>query len=472
MHSLKVQQNNSCRVAISFGWTVPQLFAGKSVTRRRWKDSYGQQFIKRWRRGITTYIALDKNWRQGGKQIGWITLTSCPYKERLCEMRYEDVAAEGFPELTRDEFIERFFNGDDQQEVWVVRFRFTPLFEENCSAGIVPNLNLALDTEDVNSSPGGKSCSTGIGANLDIALDTENVNSSPGGKSCSTGIARNLDIALDTENAFRLPVRKSCSTGISANLDDIKVSQTELKTGAIHSLQIGTRVCHKKSPGQVGTVIKAVVGSTRYFINWDAGSTSAVEGRNLSTILVVQGDCRKLLTTDPDYLLEDDGQLTIFSEDEPPYRDDFASEAAYLEARAKWELQYPKLAEAKKQSRSELQPIPVEQKVDIPVVQHSQVETVKAPKTRNTKPGRGNKPRQVKCNVTRNSSLGKSANTYWVYKFSFKVDGKYYNRSCSIPKEKVKRVIEMWESQQYSWIDIVEYIGKNPDKIVEKARGK
>ena len=30
----------------------------------------------------------------------------------------------------------------------------------------------------------------------------------------------------------------------------------------------------------------------------------------------------------------------------------------------------------------------------------------------------------------------------------------------------------MWESQQYSWQDIVEYIGKNPDKIVEKARGK
>lgn len=73
-------QNNSCRVAISFGWTTPQLFEGKSVTRRRWKDSYAQQFINRWQRGINTYIALDKSWRWGGKQIGTITLTCCPYK--------------------------------------------------------------------------------------------------------------------------------------------------------------------------------------------------------------------------------------------------------------------------------------------------------------------------------------------------------------------------------------------------------
>ena len=348
MHSLKVQQNNSCRVALSFGWTVPQLFAGKSVTRRCWKDSYGQQFIKRWQRGITTYIALDKNWRQGGKQIGWITLTVAPYKERLCEMRYEDVAAEGFPELTRDEFIERFFNGDDQQQVWVIRFRFTPLSEENCSAGIARNLDIAINTENFDSNLGGKSCSAGIAENLDIALDTENVFNSSLEKSCSAGIVSNLDIAIDTENDFRHPVGKGCS---------------------------------------------------------------ALEGKKPCEIAV-------------------------------------------------------------KPSGSELQPIPAEQKIHILAEQHSQAETIKPCKTRDTKPGRGSRPKQTKCNVKRNGQQSKSANIYWLYQFYFKVDGKYYNRSCSIPKEKVKRVIEMWESQQYSWQDIVEYIGKNPDKIVEKARGK
>ena len=78
----------------------------------------------------------------------------------------------------------------------------------------------------------------------------------------------------------------------------------------------------------------------------------------------------------------------------------------------------------------------------------------------------------MNCNVKRNGSQGKNPNTYWVYKFSFKVDGQYYNRSCSIPKEKVNPVMEMWESQQYSWQDIVEFIGKNPGKIIDKVRGK
>jgi hypothetical protein len=219
MHCLKLQQNNSCRVAISFGWTVPQLFAGKSVTRRCWKDSYGQQFIKRWRRGITTYIALDKNWRQGGKQIGWITLTVAPYKERLCKMPQSDMAAEGFPELTQQEFTERFFKGDDQQEVWVIRFRFTPLAEESCSAGIAQNPDIDKNTEDINSSQGGKSCSALGSRNLDIADNTESVSNLLSGKSCSAGIAQNLDIASDTENASSSSLDKDCSAGIVPNLD-------------------------------------------------------------------------------------------------------------------------------------------------------------------------------------------------------------------------------------------------------------
>jgi hypothetical protein len=296
---------------------------------------------------------------------------------------------------------------------------------------------------DYNVTPGEESCSTGIVSKLDIERDTEDVNSSPGGNSCSTGISGNA-------------VRTQLSL-----------------IGNEQSLwEPGDRICHKKSPSQVGSIIKAVEGSTRYHVRWDVGSTSAVEGRNLTVIPVEQGDYRKLLTTDPDYLSEVDGQLTIFSEDEPPEPDDFENEAAYLRAWKRWELQYPQLAEAVRQAESELQIFGVEQKADIPVEQPSQAETIKVPKTRNTKPGRGSRPRQVKCNVTRNHSKSKSANTYWVYSFSFKVDGKYYDRSVSVPQEKVNQVIELWESKQYYWRDIVEFIGKNPERIIDNVRDK
>lgn len=168
------------------------------------------------------------------------------------------------------------------------------------------------------------------------------------------------------------------------------------------------------------------------------------------------------LITEPDYKPEKDGQFTIFPEDEPPDPDDFETKEDYLAAWVEWESQYPELAEAI--ARRETETIPAEQK--------PQTETIKPPKTRNTKPGRGSRPKQVSCNVKRNGSKDKSPNSYWLYQFSFKVEGRYYNRSCSIPSLKVEQVIWMWESKQYSWRDIVDFIGKNPDKIIEKVRDK
>lgn len=402
-------QNNSCRIAISFGYTTPQLFEGKSVTRRCWKDSYAQQFIKRWQCGITTYIALDKDRRWGGKQIGWITLTCCPIKQRLSEMPLSDLAAEGFPELNAQEFIQRFFKGDRTKEVWVIWFKFTPELEDSCSARISSN----QDAE----------------GNVDNGCSA--IGRSPGGENCSARISSN-------------PVS----------------TQLSLVGNERFFWEVGDRICHRKDPNRTGTVVKPVKGSTRFFIAWDAGSSSAVEGRNL--IRAEQKPHQNLLTVDPDYFSEENGQLTIFTNDEPPDPDDFKSLDEFEQAWKCWELQYPELAEAI--ATRETQTIPAEQKPPI--------ETVKTPKTRNTKPGRGSRPKQVNCNVKRNDSKGKSPNSYWVYQFSFKVDGKYFNRSCSIPKEKVNRVIEMWESKQYSWREIVEYIGKNPDKIIEKAGGE
>ncbi|MGB7520371.1 MAG: hypothetical protein WA896_12135 [Spirulinaceae cyanobacterium] len=42
-------------------------------------------------------------------------------------MPESDVAAEGFPELTNQEFIERCFDGESDRDVWVIRFVFEPL---------------------------------------------------------------------------------------------------------------------------------------------------------------------------------------------------------------------------------------------------------------------------------------------------------------------------------------------------------
>jgi hypothetical protein len=540
MHCLKLKQNNSCRIAISFGWTVPQLFAGKSVTRRCWKDSYGQQFIKRWQRGITTYIALDKNWRQGRKQIGWITLTCCPYKERLSEMLRLDVAAEGFPELTPQEFIQRFFKGDDQQQVWVVRFRFTPLSEESCTTGIVSKLDIEKNTEDVSNSPGGNDCSSGafvkrlpsgrtpvispeerlrqrnhssdahqetLGSrNLDIAIDTDNINSNPSGKNCSTRISRNLDIAIDTENTYSFP--ESCSTRISRNLD------IAIDTESVNS-NPGGKSCSAGIAGNLDIADNTENVSTFFGKDCSAGivpnldiadnteniSNSSVEKscsagivQNLHIALDIENvdsfsirkDCSALGGEKPCEIAiehqsanltnrkisEVSGQLLIKSDDELNYRGEFESVEEFEKALTQCPLQSLQLEKAVRQSGTELQLIPAEQKIHIPAEQHNQTETIKPRKARDTKPGRGSRPKQTKCNVKRNGQENKAANTYWLYQFSFKVDGKYYNRSCSIPKEKVKRVIEMWESKQYSWQDIIEYIGKNSDKIVDKLRGK
>lgn len=298
-------------------------------------------------------------------------------------------------------------------------------------------------------------------------------------KECSTRISSKLDRDGDVEKSRSTlgstPSDQDCSTRISRKplrkpLSLIVDEQPLWEVGVSDSLPIGTRVCHKKSPSQIGTILKAVVGSTRYHVRWDAGSKSAVEGRNLSLIRVEQSDPWKLLITEPDYLLEKDGQLTIFAEDEPPDPDDFETKEDYLAAWVEWEYQYPEIAEAF--ARREAQTILAEHKIHIPAEQKPQTETVKQPKTRNTKPGRGSRPKQVNCNVKRNGSKGKSPNSYWLYQFSFKADGRYYNRSVSIPSLKVEQVISMWESKQYSWRDIVEFIGKDPDTIVDKARMK
>lgn len=109
-------------LAISFGKTADRLLS-KSVTRRNWKDSHAQKFIRAFEQNRQV-AALDRDRRYGGKLIGWLTLTAKPYQERLTDMPDTDIALEGFPELTKGEFISRFFESDRNQVVWVIRFKF------------------------------------------------------------------------------------------------------------------------------------------------------------------------------------------------------------------------------------------------------------------------------------------------------------------------------------------------------------
>ncbi|GGA01898.1 hypothetical protein [Okeania sp. KiyG1] len=139
--------------SISFGLTLPQLLSEqKTVTRRMWKDSYAKRFLNDWnaRPGEFLYPALTKSYRVGGKQVGYIKLTHQPYQEKLADIPTSDLAAEGFPELSRAEFINKFFDGNDQQIAWVIRFDFIPNKEkpENNAEQIGENSPLPLDLLD------------------------------------------------------------------------------------------------------------------------------------------------------------------------------------------------------------------------------------------------------------------------------------------------------------------------------------
>jgi site-specific DNA-cytosine methylase len=116
---------STCGLQISFGWTA-QYLPAKTVTRRDWKDSHAEKFIRAYERG-DRIVALDKDKRYGGKQIGWCKLACLPYKEKLSDMPISDLVAEGGMVDTTKEFIDKYFDGNSSKEVWVIRFEFTSL---------------------------------------------------------------------------------------------------------------------------------------------------------------------------------------------------------------------------------------------------------------------------------------------------------------------------------------------------------
>lgn len=127
---------------ISFGWTA-QYLDSKTQTRREWKDSHAAKFCNAFDRAAAAGLplrvpAIDKGYHAGGRQIGWCTLSSRPYKEPLAFMKYSDLAAEGGMCATVKEFVQKYFRGNGALEVWVINFTFSPL--PNCELEFVPVL--------------------------------------------------------------------------------------------------------------------------------------------------------------------------------------------------------------------------------------------------------------------------------------------------------------------------------------------
>ena len=357
-----------------------------------------------------------------------------------------------------------------------------------CSAGISPNpcpvlLLVNKERSKVANQSSEKVCSTGISQNpcpVGFSETQEGLDSweSKNKSGCSAGISQNLcPIELSGNKGewgvASQPTSKVCSAGIRQNPCSVEVSASQSQLEADSEAWGAKRAIERpKRLSQIQTqkwkLRRLIIPAEQKPLITDS---LRVARRIVWHPIANRGDRREPCDGGamPDCFSEENEQLTTFTNDHPPNPDDFGSEAAYLKARAYW-LPYPKLAETL--GKRETQTIPAEQQIHIPAEQKPETETIESPRTRNTKLGRGSCPKQLNCNVKRNGSKGKSPNTYWVYQFSFKVDGKYFKRSCSIPKNKVNRVIEMWESKQYCWREIVEYLGKNPDQIVDKAGKK
>ncbi|MEG4287021.1 hypothetical protein QUB68_28345, partial [Microcoleus sp. A006_D1] len=108
---------------ISFALTLHELLNGeKTQTRRAWQDDYARSFIRYYEKGIEI-PALNKGQHRGGQKVGKIRLTEKPYQQMLSEMPVSDLDKEGGMCATVQEFIDRFFEGQDKL-VWVLDFEF------------------------------------------------------------------------------------------------------------------------------------------------------------------------------------------------------------------------------------------------------------------------------------------------------------------------------------------------------------
>jgi hypothetical protein len=113
---------------VSFGWTTDEFLAGKkTVTRRLWTEKYFQAWVRAWNNERLIHQAYNKQACYGGKQIGRLELTCCPYREPIIQMPEADCEAEGGKCQSVEEFIEHYFKGD--RTLTPVVLRFLPILE-------------------------------------------------------------------------------------------------------------------------------------------------------------------------------------------------------------------------------------------------------------------------------------------------------------------------------------------------------
>lgn len=112
---------------ISFAKTVDAYLQGKKIcTRRDWSERHFQTWTKAWNEGCWIHDAYDKSPRVGGRLIGKIVMTCCPYWEPLCKMPVGDLLAEGVSCKTIEEFAQGYFDGDVDKPRVVLRFIAMP----------------------------------------------------------------------------------------------------------------------------------------------------------------------------------------------------------------------------------------------------------------------------------------------------------------------------------------------------------
>ncbi|MBD2395967.1 bifunctional 3'-5' exonuclease/DNA polymerase [Cyanobacterium aponinum FACHB-4101] len=130
-------------LAIAFNWTKDKLIKGlKTQTRRPYQPYYAKKFIELYQNNPHTLIRAEFK----KELLGYIRLTAKPYREKLGDISREDIDKEGYPELSKEEFLTKFFSGKDiNSEVWVISFEFTPKSKEVKSD--INNQNIS-DTND------------------------------------------------------------------------------------------------------------------------------------------------------------------------------------------------------------------------------------------------------------------------------------------------------------------------------------
>jgi hypothetical protein len=205
-------------LAISFGKTLPYL-PHKTVTRRIWKDSHAQKFINAFHQNKLVK-ALDKDIRYGGKQIGWCRLLRAPYKEQLSFIPVADLAAEGGMCDSVESFINRYFKGNINLVVWVIRFEF-----------------IALDVLDI-----GSKSANNAGSNCAITLPSESIHQA---SALGFGVYSNAAIKASSNHSAASPTwsihqTRSSGFGVYPNFDNITNSNSpiSLPGESIHQTSI------------------------------------------------------------------------------------------------------------------------------------------------------------------------------------------------------------------------------------------